>query len=1461
MTRRLHSRAHNGARGRRLLALFGSTALAVSGLTAGAAKANDIWNGTGSNDWFTAGNWTPNAVPIATDNVFIGVILPNPTTINAAGAVAFNLSIGDPTGGNSGALTITGAGGLAVSQNSFIGKTAGTSGVVTVTGAGASWNTVSSVFIGDVGNGQVSLLSGGHIIAGGGAIGDFAGSVGVLTIDGAGSLWTSTGNVSVGNSGQGTLTITNGGQMMADQTYAGGSTTSVITVDGMGSQLTDNTTLQIGNTGVGGQLNITSGGAVTTTNAAIGAGAAGQANVTGAGSAFTVTNDLSIGTGSTLTVSGGAALSVAINGTGVTGTGVINIGAGVGSAAAAPGAYTTSGLFLGAAASTIVFNDTSAGYVFAGPIQGSGKVDQEAGVTHLTGSSQFFAGSAVVNGGTLFVDNSFGGTISVASGGTLGGNSSSFVLGAVSVASGGTLVGAQGATFTPAAALTLASGSILNVTLGAPGSVTPLFAVGANLTLDGTLNITNAAGFGPGLYRLITYAGALTDNTLDIGTVPGGTTAAQYAVQTGTVHQVNLLYSGIAPPPPPPPPPPSQPPAPPAPTGPFSLWNVGASVAGAVTTGGTGVWSANSATFANAAGTANAPLTASPGFPIFAGTAGVVTVDLSAGPVQISGLQLATSNYLITGGAIGLNPGVNTFRVGDGTAAGAGFVGSIASSLTGAGGLDKNDLGTLILSGANGYTGATRVSAGALVLADGGSIAASSGLTDNATFDISGAASGASLASLSGAGVVVLGSQTLTLTAASGDFSGAIGGAGGLSVSGGAQVLSGANSFTGGVSISAGASLALGNGGASGAVVGPVTDNGALILNRSDAVTVSSAISGAGGVTQAGSGMTTLAGLNTYAGGTTISAGGLAGSATSFGSGAILDNAALTITQATDAAMGNRLDGSGVFTKTGSGGLSLTGGGGLTGGIALAAGRLSIDSDFSHTPVTVNAGVLAGIGAIGALTVNGGVVQPGDAPSSAGQATVRSSANAASGARASAALSGIGSLTVAGDYNQASGAILRLQVGSTAASQLTVTGVATLAPGAILQLTPVGGGPYTIGARMLAFSAAGGMQGRFTLDAGGPVSPFLGFTASYVGDDVFLSLTKLSSFAAAGATLNQRAAAAGADSLTATQPVTIALAGLQSDAVAQGAFDQLSGEAHASAITTEFEDSRFLRDAVSDRMGEGVSRTGSAWAKVIGAWGTTGSDGNAARLTRSSAGLMFGADRALSDTWRAGVIGGYARTQETVADRSSSATAQNLSVGGYVGGRFERLTLSAGLSQTWTSLDTSRTVAFPGFAGRVTGGPGLDASQAFGEAAYSLNLPRQQAQVFGDLAAVNVHSQSGQEDGGPAALTIHGKDQAVAFATLGLKDSVRLNAQGLTAEATLAWRHAQGDVTPTSTQSFSGGSDFTVQGAPIGRDALVLKAALGGEIAPRLAVQLGYAGQFSRSAADQDVKLNLSLRF
>jgi hypothetical protein len=86
--------------------------------------------------------------------------------------------------------------------------------------------------------------------------------------------------------------------------------------------------------------------------------------------------------------------------------------------------------------------------------------------------------------------------------------------------------------------LTLQAGSSLAMELGATNSgQSDLIIVDGNLTLGGTLNVTNLAGFGAGTYTLITYGGALS-GLLAMGTTPAGYPCT---LNTNTPGQVRLV--------------------------------------------------------------------------------------------------------------------------------------------------------------------------------------------------------------------------------------------------------------------------------------------------------------------------------------------------------------------------------------------------------------------------------------------------------------------------------------------------------------------------------------------------------------------------------------------------------------------------------------------------------------------------------------------------------------------------------------------------------------------------------------------------------------------------------------------------------------------------------------------------------------------------------------------------------
>ncbi|WP_171026147.1 autotransporter domain-containing protein [Mesorhizobium comanense] len=370
----------------------------------------------------------------------------------------------------------------------------------------------------------------------------------------------------------------------------------------------------------------------------------------------------------------------------------------------------------------------------------TGLTKSGAGTLTLSGNNAY-TGTTNVTGGTLLVDGSLGNvmwgpivlgtsTVAVASGGSLGGAGS--IAGDVSVASGGILLGRAGRTLSMGS-LELNAGSVVDVSLGAPGNAR-LFNVAGDLTLAGTLDVSDAGGFGDGLYRLFDYGGALTDHGMTVGATPAGYTAGDLAVQTSVANQVNLLVGAVAP-------------------DTYNFWNGAQTTANNMVNGGTGTWSAAGTNWTNVSGSASGAYDPA-AMVIFQGTPGVVTVSAGGGALDVAGgMQFFVDGYQISGDALDLTGSSVPIRVGDGTAAGAGMSATILSALTGSGGIDKTDLGTLILSGSNTYTGGTTISAGTLKLDGAGTLGATTGtlaIASGGTLDIAG--TNQIVGALSGAG-------------------------------------------------------------------------------------------------------------------------------------------------------------------------------------------------------------------------------------------------------------------------------------------------------------------------------------------------------------------------------------------------------------------------------------------------------------------------------------------------------------------------------------------------------------------------------------------------------------------------------------------------------------------------------------------------------------------------------------
>ena len=79
--------------------------------------------------------------------------------------------------------------------------------------------------------------------------------------------------------------------------------------------------------------------------------------------------------------------------------------------------------------------------------------------------------------------------------------------------------------------------------------------------------------------------------------------------------------------------------------------------------------------------------------------------------------------------------------------------------------------------------------------------------------------------------------------------------------------------------------------------------------------------------------------------------------------------------------------------------------------------------------------------------------------------------------------------------------------------------------------------------------------------------------------------------------------------------------------------------------------------------------------------------------------------------------------------------------------------------------------------------------------------------------------------------------------------------------ASVGWRHASGDLKPRQELALDGGSNFSVTGVPIARNAAVLGLGAEMAVARNTTVGVGYDAQFGGGNRQQSGQLKLAVRF
>lgn len=1191
--------------------------------------------------------------------------------------------------------------------------------------------------------------------------------------------------------------------------------------------------LIVGDAGTG-VLTLTSGATLDAVSAVLGhlAGSRGELSVLGSGSALTLSDSAIVGDagegvlriddGARLSVAGGAGTLVLANAEGSVGT--LNIGG------ASAGVLDLAQVRGGAGLATLNFDHGDSGYDVFAHLGGSLAVNHlGAGTTVLHGDHDY-TGDTQVLAGRLLVEGGIASNTWVGEGGTLGGTG--IIAGVVTVADGGILAPGRLSLDVDVGRLTmgglvLSEDALLRFDLdaadGMPGIdgdaihvMAGLNGSSGDLVLDGVLDVNALSGFGRGSYRLIDFDGALVDNGLRLGDLPGTFDTRQFYIQTGVNGQVNLIVGDA--------------------NG-LQFWDGGGSPGDGAISGGSGVWDNGNHNFATADGQVALPWLGT--MAVFNGEGGTVTLG---DDVRFDALQFAVEGYTVAadaGGQFGLqmDAGIHAIRVDIGSA-------RIDAAISGEGILEKTFEGTLVLTGDNTYSGGTLVSNGVLRL-DGGSISHAQSLFEVAGDDFDAGAfaivNGGSLDSLS------------ALIAEGTDSSGAV------SVTGAGSRWSNGEDMTVGF---------VGNGSLD-VVDGGRVDTGELLLGERAGSSGALTIAGAGSVLrsvvdvvagQAGAAQITLrdGGLLAIGDGTgtlrlatdggsarlTLGAGGDAG---------VLDAAALVggageaelvfdhnqSSYLFDVAMSGDL----AVTLRGSGTTTFSADSDFNGVTTVNAGRLLVDGALTSATVVNNGAILGGSGQIGALTLNAGArLAPG---------------------------TGVGTLTVAGDAVFNAGSVFAVDVNADGSGdRLDVTGTAQVNGGAVQALT--GPGQFAYRTRYTLIDADGGLSGQFA-----SVSDDLAFFDSlleYDGNHAFLVLQRnATAFGDVAQTFNQSAVADTFDVLQDSDPTPIldvidAFANVNGD-VARAGLEQVSGDAAAQSASLRlgWEQRHFARilshlDAVAT--GDLKRRF---WARAEGDSGSF-ADRNAGDADYDSAGITIGYDSTLGERWLGGYSLGWGRLDGDVASRAADLREDSLRASVYGGYRNGAWSLDGVAGLGFGETDIARDVKVGEVAfGRARGRADNHTLAAAVQARYTFALPADF--TLTPLLAVEVtelnRTSFREHDAGAANLAYAGLQHTSLRSRLGFSANgvITVGDARLLPRASLAWQHEYLDRTLDQDTAFAAIDDsrFRVRSARTAEDSAVIGIGLDVLIGARLSWFFDLTG--TTGSGDEDYAATAGMRY
>ncbi|MHC8398147.1 autotransporter outer membrane beta-barrel domain-containing protein [Pseudomonas sp. MDT1-17] len=271
------------------------------------------------------------------------------------------------------------------------------------------------------------------------------------------------------------------------------------------------------------------------------------------------------------------------------------------------------------------------------------------------------------------------------------------------------------------------------------------------------------------------------------------------------------------------------------------------------------------------------------------------------------------------------------------------------------------------------------------------------------------------------------------------------------------------------------------------------------------------------------------------------------------------------------------------------------------------------------------------------------------------------------------------------------------------------------------------------------------------------------------------------------------------------------------------------------------------------RLAAGSEDNGRVWLQALGHGGTL--DRGYDALKHTTQGLVLGADWGIDEEWRLGVMSGKSETR--LDSRGFDGNLDSWHLGAYALHQNGPMSLRLGATYSNHDGSTKRRVAFNGFSDRPEGRYDANTQQAFAEVGYNLGRANVSLEPFASLGYQRYQRDTYTEKGGAAALKVHGQTRNNMNSTFGLrlaKLNTLDNGMQLTPRFSAGWKHTYGDVySDTRQRLVTGGKNYTVSGAPLDRDSLLVDAGLDLGLSVKHTLGVGLNGEIGTDSRNHGV--------